>query len=505
MKNKSTKDTILSTKSALMYSLGILGVQLIFGYVNSFHAEFVRISYQDIAPNVMYVAAAIILAAKIISCIADPIIGTLIDRSNLKGGKMRPFILYSAFPLAVLTVVMFIYIPFDNLGNAGKYVMYVYIAFMTALWNIAMSFADIPSGGMLSMLTPNRNERNKAAAISNTCKSIGLGIPGVMLTLVGLIVPSLKENKRVSYLAAAGVAVFLGTILYLLIYWCNRERVQSVQKKQVGFREMFVEIKQNKNMRIVFLTYMLGFGRNIPQAIMAQATGALIGGVITLPVLGTINDPSLNANWLIGLASAVVSAISLVIIPFVNKKLGEKKSAVWVAIISAIIGVTGFIVYVCLPNSAIRSGVAALGFIWLVQGLASVMTATHNYIPTIMTADIVDYQEWKTGERKDGVDYAILSVSHKLSTGMSMAAGIFLVALSGYGKEGISVTTMQNVVFLAFVGIPSICSLLSMIPMLFYKIDFKVKEQMRAELTEMRARRAQEAEDVAPVSDTQEV
>ena len=478
-------NAILSTKSAFMYSLGILGVQLIFGYVNSIHAEFVRDAYQALDANILMVAAAIILLAKVLSCVADPIIGTIIDRSHLRGGKMRPFILFSAFPLAILTVVMFIFVPFGKLGAAGKFVMYLYIAVMTALWNISMSFADIPSQGMLALLSPHGHERNKAAAISNTFKSIGLGIPGVMITLVTLAVPALKQDKVTSYLVTAGVVALVGTVLYLLIYWCNRERVQSAPQENVGFREMFVELRQNKNIRIVFLCYMLGFGRNIAQSIALQASGALLGASLTLPLLGEVN-PGHDASWLIGLTSAVVSAAGLVAIPFINKRWGERRSFVWIAVASGVLGLAGWITYMCFPaDSAFRGGLTALWFVWVVQALVSIMYCTHNYIPTVMTADILDYQEWTTGTRRDGVDYAILSMSHKLATGMSMAAGVFLVGLSHYGTE--TGARMQNIVMLAYIGLPAICSLLSIIPMLFYKIDAETKQKMRAELAERRA------------------
>lgn len=478
-------NALLSTKAAFAYSLGILGVQLVFGYVNSIHSEFVREAYQSLDANVLYVAAAIILLGKVLSCLADPVIGSIIDRSKLKGGKMRPFILFSAAPLAILTVVMFVYVPFDRLGAVGKYVMYLYIAVMTALWNIAMSFADIPSQGMLALLSPVPRERNKAAAISNTFKSIGLGIPGVMITLVTLAAPALKGDKVKSYFITALVVALLGVALYLLIYWCNRERVATVSHQQVGFREMFVELRQNKNMRIVFLCYMLGFGRNISQSIALQASGALLGASLTLPLLGNVN-PGHDASWLIGLTSAVVSAVGLVSIPFINKKWGERRSFIWIAMASGVLGIAGFVTYICFPaGSAFRGGTTALWFVWVVQALVSIMYCTHNYIPTIMTADILDYTEWQSGVRRDGVDYAILSMSHKLATGLSMAVGVFFVGLSGYGR--VTGASMQNIVFFAYIGLPAICSILSTIPMFWYKIDAATKQKMHEELEIRRA------------------
>ena len=84
---------------------------------------------------------------------------------------MRPWVLRSALPLAVLTTRDFIYIPFDKFGS--KVFLYLYITVTTVLWNMAMSFADIPSQGMLSA-SPDADERNIAASFSNIAKTMAL-------------------------------------------------------------------------------------------------------------------------------------------------------------------------------------------------------------------------------------------------------------------------------------------------------------------------------------------
>ena len=115
MKNRKT----LTARSALVYALGIFGVQIFIGYMNSFQTEFYNKMYSAFDSNIFFASAIIIFSAKLISCIFDPLIGAMIDKSNLKGGKMRPWVLRSAFPLAVLTTLIFIYIPFDYIGGAA--------------------------------------------------------------------------------------------------------------------------------------------------------------------------------------------------------------------------------------------------------------------------------------------------------------------------------------------------------------------------------------------------
>ncbi|MBQ7652825.1 MAG: MFS transporter [Clostridia bacterium] len=509
--NKNAK--ILSTKSAIIYGIGIMGVQLLIGYVNGFQTEFYNKMYSSFDSNIFYAAAIIILAGKLISCFADPIIGTIIDRSHLKGGKMRPWVLYSAFPIAVFTTMMFIYIPFSNLGQTiGKIVMYIYITITTVFWNVAMTFADIPSQGMLSLLTPNENERNGAAGISNTLRSVGLGIPSLFVTLVMLVMSAIKERDdtdpeyiRKYFLITALVICVLGTALYLLIYFCNREKVQSVANKTVTMKEMFKELKHNKLIFIVFISYILGSTRTIGLAVALQTGGAIVGKVY-IPVLsevfagGGLLDPTSNAGWILGVTSAVTCMLSVVAAPFINKKWGEKKTFLVFAIYGFIVCMIFFIFYVCLPEGhTLRTGLPALIMIWVMNVFAGLLFGPHGYLPMVMTADIIDYTEWKTGERKEGVDFAILSMSFKLSHAFGVASGIFFVAISGYTHAafvaGEITVKMQNILFFSYMALQGIGCLLSMIPVFWYKIDFKVKKQMQTALAVRRKLRAEGADE----------
>ncbi len=506
--NSKQEHKILTTKSAMIYGFGILGLQLFIGYMNSFQMEFYNKMYSGFDSNIFYAAAIIILVAKLISCISDPIIGSLIDRSHLKGGKMRPWILYSAFPVAIFTTIMFIFIPFENLGaQAGKGVMYAYITVTTILWNVAMSFADIPSQGMLSLLSPNVNERNVAAGIANTMKSIALAIPGVFVTIVMLVLSAITKQNDTNieyvkqyYLITALLFLFIGTGLYLLIYFCNKEEVKSYNTKTVTMKEMFSELKNNKMIFVVFLTFILGFARNMAMGICVQAGGVLVGKI---QLFGLELDPTSSATWLVGITSAVTSMVSIVVVPIINKKWGEKKTFIVFAIYGVIISLACFIFYACMPaDSALRGGTAALWMIWIMQAFIGFMFGPHGYLPMIMTADIVDYQEWKTGERKEGVDFAILSMSNKISNALSVAFGILLIGVSGYTAHAQITAKMQNIVFFAYIGMPGVACLLSMIPMFWYKIDGKTKALMQKELAERRAAKENEGTEVADVSAT---
>lgn len=478
------KNKTLSISSALVYALGIFGVQIFIGYMNSFQTEFYNKMYSSFDSNIFYASAIIIFIAKLISCIFDPLIGAMIDKSSLKGGKMRPWVLRSAFPLAVLTTLIFIYIPFDKFG--GKILLYAYVTVTTILWNVAMSFADIPSQGMLSLLSPDADERNVAASFSNIAKTMALALPGVFVTVVMMLLGMVKgegnyEDKEY-YLITALVFFVLGTSLIILMYKKNRETVESSNSSQtVSFKEMFREMKNNKMILIVFLINILGFARSMGLIVCVQANGALIGKI---NLFGMVMDTTADATWLPGILGGVSGFIGICIVPLINKKLGEKKTYIGFSAATFVFNMAVTVFYWLLPEeSALRYGNPALYMIMIFQFLIGFLTAANSYVPLVMTADVVDYRLYKTGEHKEGVNYAILSLSIKLSNAICVAAGLLIVAVSGYTQvvyeTGSIPANMQNIIMFSYIGFVGVSALISAIPMLFYKIDKNVKAEMR--------------------------
>ena len=98
-----TKKKHMSFKEIAAYSLGLFGFQAIVGLLNSYQAEF---DGSILGANVS-VVAILILVAKIVSAVADPVVGNLVDRSKSKLGKFKSMIIYSIAPLLIFTAVVF--------------------------------------------------------------------------------------------------------------------------------------------------------------------------------------------------------------------------------------------------------------------------------------------------------------------------------------------------------------------------------------------------------------
>ena len=449
----------------IVYSIGIFGIQLLVGYINTYQSQF----YTSVLAADLTKCAVIILVSKIISSFADPIIGNIIDSAHFKSGKMKPFVAMSIIPFALITTIMFIAIDFKS-----ETFKYAYITVTTVLWNIVMSFADIPSQGMLAVLSSSSEEKNSCAGIANMLKSLALVAPNLVVPVICMLTGSAIITKKEYIISAVAMGVF--AILTTAIMLRGSKEVVKSEPNKLGFKEMFSELFSNKPLMIIFLINILGFGRNMAVSIGVQAAAVLLDKV-TIPGLN-ITLAGENLPIILGVGAAIPSTLSVVLTPLISRKLGVKKTFMIFGVYGAVAAMGYYLLFAFGPE-----WFRSLWGILLGQFVINFMFGPHGFAPLIMLSDSVDYREMTTGKRTEGIQYSVLSLSIKLANAFSVAVGIFIVGLSGYvGTMSFADVTphMKNVVMAAYWFIPGLCTGLSMIPMLFYKLDRKdVRQQIR--------------------------
>lgn len=465
-------------KEVLAYSLGLFGFQAIVGLLNSYQAEF---DGSILGANVS-VVAVLILIAKIVSAVADPVVGNLIDRSKSKRGKFKSMILYSLAPLLIMTAVVFLNVPFEGIG------LYVWIFITYLIWSIAMTMGDVPSQGIASVLTPNPTERTNVVSISNTFKQVGFSACVVIVPIVCLIIPGGSkvfvssgetDTPMISseYFWTAVLTAVLGCLLFALIPMINKERVPYVSGEKTTFKDMISALKNNKPLMLVILSYFLGFGRQMAMGIQVQAATVILG--------------SQNLVAVLGIVTAVGSMISMALCPLLIKKMDEKKAYILLSVYGFAASIFSFIIghfWFRLPDNMVLTVLfyASLFLIGLQFGAVTLM-------PMIMTADCVDYYEYETGKRMEGAAYSILTLTIKVCLALGTAVGLIFVQGSGYYEAlstGSFTTGTKDIIFFAYTALPGILALLSIFPMFKYDIVGEKKAQISAALAERRSNKA---------------
>lgn len=464
----------LNFKEIAAYSLGLFGFQAIIGLLNSYQGEF---SGSILKADVIIVAI-LILVAKIVSAIADPIVGNLVDRSKSKLGKFKSMIVYSLVPLLVFTVMIFVKVPFTGIG------LYVWIFIASLIWCIAMTMGDVPSQGIASALTPNPVERTNVVSISNTFKQVGFSACVVIVPIVCLLVP---EGSRVfvkngevdtpmiasEYFWVAVLTALLGCVLFALIPLLNKERVVVKNEEKTTTKDMFRALKDNKPLMLVIVSYFLGFGRQMAMGIQVQAATVILG--------------SQNLVAVLGIVTAVGSMISMALCPMLIKKMNEKRAYILLSVYGFAASIFSFIIghfWFQNPSNMVLTVLfyASLFLIGLQFGAVTLM-------PMIMVADSVDYYEYKTGKRMEGAAYSILTLTIKVCLALGNALGLIFVGISGYYTKldsGVFDGSTKDIIFLAYTAIPGVLALISIFPMLKYDIVGDKKLEITKALAERR-------------------
>ncbi len=480
MKEDITKKKHMNFKEIAAYSLGLFGFQAIVGLLNSYQAEFDA----SILGADMAVVGILILIAKIVSAVFDPIVGNMIDRSKSKNGKFKSMIMYSIVPLLVMTAIVFLKVPFSGIG------LYVWIFVTYLIWSLAMTLGDVPSQGIASVLTPNPTERTNVVSISNTFKQVGFSACVVIVPIVCLIIP---EGSKVfvasgetdtpmissEYFWTAVLTAVLGCVLFALIPMLNKERVPYVSGEKTTFKDMIAALKNNKPFMLVIISYFLGFGRQMAMGIQVQAANVILG--------------SQNLVAVLGIVTAVGSMISMALCPVLIKKMGEKKVYLLLSFYGFAVSVLSFIIghfYFRNPES-----VVLMVLFYLSLFLIGLQFGAVTLMPMIMTADCVDYYEYETGKRMEGAAYSILTLTIKVCLALGTALGLVFVQVSGYSDtvtqiangsaSGFDLGT-KDLVFFAYTVVPGILALLSTIPMFKYDIVGEKKAMISTELAKRR-------------------
>jgi Na+/melibiose symporter-like transporter len=469
-----SKKKYLSFKEIAAYSLGLFGFQAVVGLLNSYQAEF---DGSILGANVSIVAI-LILVAKIVSAVADPVVGNLVDRSNSKLGKFKSMILYSLVPLLVMTAVVFVKVPFKGFG------LYAWIFVTYLIWSIAMTMGDVPSQGIASALTPNPTERTNVVSISNTFKQVGFSACVVIVPIVCLIIPNgskvfVKSGETDTpmiaseYLGVAILTAILGCALFALIPLINKERVTNTSSEKTTAKDMINALKNNKPFMLVIVSYFLGFGRQMAMGIQVQAATVILG--------------SQNLVAVLGIVTAVGSMISMALCPMLIKKLNERNAYILLSVYGFAASIFSFIIghfWFQNPSNMVLTVLfyASLFLIGLQFGAVTLM-------PMIMTADAVDYYEYETGKRMEGACYSILTLTIKVCLALGTAVGLIFVQASGYYSAldtGSFTNNTKDIIFFAYTALPGVLALISIIPMLKYDIVGEKKEKISTALAQRR-------------------
>ena len=377
-------------------------------------------------------------------------------------------------------------------------VVYMYITYIG--WGMIYTVADVPFWGIASVMTPNDEERTQFISIARIFCTIGSLVPMLAMPITEAIIKDPTGTdigiKRTQYVVMAVFMAVVGAALFFCVGFGAKERVK-VEPRPTKFIDNFKMLKDNKPLLLIILAGVIGAGRLMAQVGVVWVARFTFYGDINL--FGFIHIPQANEGFKITLLNVGLGAglgIGTFLAPILQKKMDFKKLYIGSSLIGGILCIVSFIVFIIVGNGGDPSRVSANASIAVLTTLlSSVSLGIYNVLTYNMIADTVDYLEFQTGERKEGMCFSFQTFMTKFAAGVASLIGGLLVisSLTGFREpvNGHFVQQewyMQVILFMEVSLIPAIGSLIAIIPMFYY--DY-IGENRRTILTELAKRRAE--------------
>ena len=470
---KKINDKKLSFANMVGYGIGAIGLDLSYGLFYSFLSHYL-VTTLGLKEGFLLLLTPL---ARIWDGINDPMMGTIVDNTRTKHGKYRPWIIIGAVCNA-----MVLFLLFSRFG-LSRLPLYIYVAVMYVLWGMTNTLADIPYWSMIPSFTSEEKERNLVSTVARTFSGLGQGIITVMTPIILPLLSGKIDVDKDGYSPTgfsrwAGICGILLVVFALLCVTFTKERnVVYGEKKKFSFKQIFTVIKGNDQL-VVFMIF----------AMLSNAGWYLTSGTAVTYFTQVVGNG--KAQSLFSTIGAAGSVIGLVVIPVLSKFGLNKRQIYTVSLSTTILGYVLMFVFGPILKMTIVLDVCYI--------LASVGIASMFVSQTIFLADIVDYGEYKIGERNESITFSMKGFLQKLAYTIQTViyyGGLGLFHYSAQVNEckakGIEVAvnsqTQMAIGFIAF-AVPPILIVLSLIVFRSkFKLYGELSDKIHDYITEKRA------------------
>lgn len=500
-------------------------------------ATFLFIFYTDVYGLTPGSVGLLFLIARSSDGVSDVLMGVIGDRTNTKWGKFRPWILWSALPLAATLSLLF---TTPDLGATGK-IVYAYTTYI--IFTLLYTANNIPYGALMAVMTGDDKERTSLGSYRMVgAFAGGMLVQGAMLFLVayfGNVNPqvSVQElsatNYEVTVMASmdvenANIKTENGVATFIAIgeQITASEPTKSVSFEMVAGREYtflvegeteitadsisLINQKQGYSKAIYLMSVFLGLFmiitffstkervqppkeqqtnlkqdffdliRNKPWMVLLiigllfNVYNSIKQGITVIYFTHYLQDQLLSATYLIALMLASIAGAMAT--ASISKRIGKKMLFIYALIFS---GVVNSLLAFCGPDD-----VFAIFSIGIISEIAAAIFPTLFFA---MLGDAADFSEFKNGRRATGLVYSAGSFATKFGGGL---AGVVIGGiLAAYSYDGMDQTAIQGAIpgiIMLMSWVPALVAGLAAIIMFMYPLDQQKMDEITLELNRRR-------------------
>ena len=392
----------------------------------------------------------------------DPLMGVVVDKTRTRYGKLRPYLIFVPIFLGI-TTVLFFGGPIFLTDAASRPMRIVYMCITYFIWEFFYTIGDIPFWGLSSAISPNPLDRSRVIKSARLISGIIGGIPGIIITVCidlsrnGTIPLSLSQV----FFVLSIIAGTFGMYLFSLAGTKTKERVSYVNDEP-KLSECFAFLFKNKPLTLIMASNLI--------SVLGGIGGTFSVYYYTLS-LG-INSLSLLA----GLPGTLMGWATYPLMTKLEKRWSSRQIVVRVALLNAAVTAVIF-----LLGSRHYTDMKVIVPLLMIQGISGAFNGSIGaVIPTKMIGETIDYMEYETGKRNEGMAFSVLTFMGKLTGTLATALGTALIPLVGLVRDEaqemmvIAENSPINTKFWLWALItiiPAALGLFSLIPYKFYDLE----------------------------------
>ena len=472
-------------RDSVAYAAGDLGCNMSFalkGTMMAFWTQFMGMS-------AWY--SILLIIVQVWDAINDPVIGSFIDadRHKYKRNKFLQYIWFGSIGLIVGGACCFL--PFQGAHPIAKAIIFVagYV-----VWDAFYTIANVPYGSLLSLISKEPADRASLSAWRSIGSMVGNMIPMVLLKFIIYNADQTLNGYRV--FLAAFIMGGLGFLCFQFMIKNTEIRVETdvtLNEEQPKFNL----IKALKN----FIHNRPAVGATI------AAMGMFIGMQGAATAVDVVFQTYFENIQISGLISMFAMIPIVAFTPLARKmvtKYGKKELSV-IGAICSIIGALGL--FIITPEN---KGLDLILYV-ICQLIYSLGLGIYSTVSWAMMGDAIDYNEWKTGSREEGVVYSLHSFFRKLAQGLGPVLALELMKPLGYINNAINSDGQPFIDVKLFIGTEIPIKMRTLVAVLYlvaalmqfiglglvYNLDKKTLNRMNTELEERKAASAVEVSENA--------
>ena len=419
-------------KSRLSYTAGAFGNDVFYATLSTYFIMFVTthlFNTGDPKQNSHYVLLItnIISILRILEVFIDPLIGNMIDNTNTKYGKFKPWVVGGGIISSIALLLLF-----TDLGGLNKTNPFLYLVLFGIIYlvmDVFYSIKDIGFWSMIPALSLDSHEREKMATFARIGSTIGANIVGVAIMPIVLFF-SMTNNSgsgdKSGWFWFAFIVALIGVITSIAVGIGTREVESKIRdnNEKTSLKQVFKVLGQNDQLMWLSLGYWFyGLGINTLNALQLYYFTFILGDSGKYSILYGLNT--------------VVGLVSVSLFPTLADKFNRKR--LFYGCIAVMLGGIGIF---SIAGTSLPIILTAAELFFIPQPLVFLVVF-------MIISDSVEYGQWKTGHRDESLTLSVRPLIDKLGGAMSnwLVSTFAVAAGMTTGASASTITTHQQFIF----------------------------------------------------------